>query len=73
MSDDFDLKDIMLEATAEIQEIVREVMDELTEPQELEQIRQAWAAATDDEKEQFMQENPDEYRMLMDAIKERRV
>jgi hypothetical protein len=72
MTDDFDLRDIFLEATADIQEIVREVMEELTEPQELEQIRQMWAAATDEQKEQIMRENPEEYKALMDAINERR-
>jgi DNA-binding MarR family transcriptional regulator len=70
--DEFDLRDIFLEATAEVQEIVREVMDELTEPQELEQIRQMWAAATDEQKEQIMRENPEEYKALMDAINERK-
>jgi DNA-binding MarR family transcriptional regulator len=72
MTDDFDLRDIFLEATAEIQEVIREVMEELTEPQELEQIRQMWAAATDEQKEQIMRENPEEYKALMDAINERK-
>lgn len=70
--DDLDIRDIMLEATAEIQEIVREVMDELTEPHELEKVRQMWAAAPDEIKEQFMNEQPDDYRSLMESLNERR-
>jgi hypothetical protein len=61
----------MLEATAEIQEIVREVLEELAEPQMLAEIQKQWTSLPDDQKEQFMRENPDEYRALMDAIERR--
>lgn len=67
----FDLRDIMLEATAEIQEIVREVLEELAEPQMMAEIQKHWASLPDDQKEQFMRENPDEYRTLMDAMERR--
>jgi hypothetical protein len=71
MTETFDLRDIMLEATAEIQEIVREVLEELAEPQMLAEIQKQWTSLPDDQKEQFMRENPDEYRALMDAIERR--
>jgi len=64
----FDLRDIMLEATAEIQEIVRDVLNELAEPHVLAEIQRQWATLPDDQKEKFMNENPDEYRALMDAM-----
>jgi negative regulator of genetic competence, sporulation and motility len=68
MTNDFDMRDILLEATAEVQEIFREVMEELIEPMEMEQARMLWSQLPDEAKEQFAHDNPDEYRMLMEQI-----
>jgi negative regulator of genetic competence, sporulation and motility len=68
MTDTFDMRDILLEATAEVQEIFREVMEELVEPMEMEQARMLWSQLPDEAKELFAKENPDEYRMLMEQI-----
>jgi negative regulator of genetic competence, sporulation and motility len=68
MTNDFDMRDILLEATAEVQEIFREVMEELIEPMEMEQARMLWSQLPDEAKELFAKENPDEYRMLMEQI-----
>jgi hypothetical protein len=70
---DLDLNDILLEATAEVQEIVRELMQELAEPHMRAQIRQAWMSAPDEMKDQFAKERPEEYRALMNALEERQV
>jgi hypothetical protein len=69
--DDFDLNDIMLEAAAEVQEIIRELMQELAEPHIRAQVRQAWMSAPDEMKARFASERPEEYRALMSAIEER--
>lgn len=70
--DDFDLNDIMLEATSEIQEIIRELMQELAEPHMKAKIREAWMSAPEEMKDQFARERPEEYRALMDALEERK-
>jgi hypothetical protein len=72
MDSEFDLNDIMLEAVAEVQEIVRELMTELAIPRSRAQIGQAWASSPDEMKEQFAQERPDDYAALMSALEERR-
>jgi len=69
--DDFDLRDVMLEATAEVQELIREVMTELAEPQMKAKVREAWMSAPDEMKDQFANERPEEYRALMAAMEER--
>lgn len=66
-----DLRDIMLEATAEVQQILRELLQELTAEVDKDQVRMMWAQLPDEAKEQFMRENPDEYRMLMDEMERR--
>lgn len=69
--DALDMRDILLEATAEVQEIFREVLEELAEPMEAEKVRLMWAQLPDEAKEQFMRENPEEYRMLMEEMERR--
>ena len=66
--DDFDIRDIMLEAIAEVQEIVREALQELALPQMKAQVRQTWASAPDEMKEAFNTERPEEYKQLMDFL-----
>jgi hypothetical protein len=69
MSEDFDIRDLMLDAQAEVQEIVREVVQDLLKPQMMAQIRQMWMAAPEDIKEQFKRERPEDYAALMDELK----
>ncbi len=51
MTDDFDLNDIMLEATAEVQEIIRELMVELSLPQQNRALPQSRMSAPDEMKD----------------------
>jgi len=66
--DEFDMRDLMLEATAEVQEIVRELMQDLTMPMIKAQVKQMWMTAPDEMKEQFKAERPEEYAALMDMM-----
>lgn len=70
--EDFDLRDLFLEATAEVQAIVREIMEELAEPGERAQALQAWLTAPDEVREQVMKTDPETYRAIMDAMNERK-
>jgi hypothetical protein len=63
-----DYRDVFLEATAEVQEIVREIFQELALPQMKAQIKQAWMSAPDEMKDAFQSERPQEYQDLMDLI-----
>ena len=69
---DLDLNDLMLEATAEVQEIIREIMEELAEPQMKAQAAAMWARMPDEMKELYAQERPEEYRAIMELLDERR-
>lgn len=68
MQDTLDLNDLLLEATAELQEIVGEVMQELLEPQMLSALRLQWHTLPDDTKEALKQKNPVEYRRLIQML-----
>lgn len=63
-----DLRDIMLEAQAEVQEIIRETLQELALPQMVEKFRMTWAQLPPEMKEKFQRERPEEYRALMDML-----
>lgn len=67
--DDLDIRDVMLEATAEVQEIIREVIADLTAPQVREKLLESWATAPEELKEMFATERPEEYAALMDLMK----
>lgn len=71
-NDEFDLRDIMLEATAEVQEIIREILQELAEPSEGNQVAQLWSRTPDDMKEQFASSQPEDYRNLIASLGERK-
>lgn len=62
---DFDLRDLMLEAQAEVQEIMREVMQEIALPAMTEMVRMQWAEMPEAMKEKFKAEQPEEYAALM--------
>jgi len=65
---DFDLNDITLEAQAELQEIVRELLQELAEPAMMRQMKMLWMTMPDEMKEKFKQERPEEFTALMKAV-----
>jgi len=65
----FDLRDVMLEAQAEVQDVVREVMEELEMPKVLEEFRLMWAKMSPAQKEKYQQENPEDYAMLIELMK----
>ena len=65
---DFDLGDVMLEAVAEIQEIMREVVGEITEPQRIQMIASMWTQMPEEMKEQFKKDRPQEYAAMMEAM-----
>lgn len=67
-NNDLDMQDLLLEATAEVQEIVRELLQELVMPKMRGQVKQMWMTAPDEMKEQFKQERPQEYAALMELI-----
>ena len=66
MSDNgIDLRDMMLECTAEVKEIFRETMIELTEPIIEMELKMMWAQMPAELKDRLAQERPEEYAMLM--------
>lgn len=66
-----DIKDLMLEAQAELQEAVRSIAAELAKPRMMAEVRKAWVTAPDALKEQFKQERPEDYAALMKELKRR--
>ena len=63
-----DIRDLMLEAQAEIQEIVQEVMQEILEPQMTDALRIRWDTVPEEMKEMLKQQNPKTYRRLLQMI-----
>ena len=69
MSDNgIDFRDMMLECTAEVKEIFRETMIELTEPIMEMELKMMWAQLPAELKDKLAQERPEEYAMLMKQI-----
>ena len=60
-----DFRDMMLECTAEVKEIFRETMIELTEPIIEMELKMMWAQMPAELKDKLAQERPEEYAMLM--------
>ncbi len=67
-SDSVDLRDIMLEAIAEVREAFRDVMIDLTQPIVRLELARVWAELPPEMKDKVMAEMPDEYEMLMKEI-----
>lgn len=67
----FDIKDVVLEAQAEIEAAMREVMRELVEPQMMARVRRMWFTAPDELKDMFRRERPEEYAALMNDLRRR--
>lgn len=68
MSNSIDFRDMMLECTAEVKEIFRETMIELTEPMMEMELKMMWAQLPAELKDKLAQERPEEYTMLMKQI-----
>ena len=68
MPDRLDLRDVMLEAIADVREIFREVMIEATAPMVEMELRQMWAQMPQELKDRLAAERPEEYEMLMKQI-----
>lgn len=64
-----DLRDVMLEAQADVQEVMREVLQELALPQMVTTFVKTWAQMPQAMKEKFQREKPEEYRALMEMMK----
>jgi hypothetical protein len=63
-----DFRDMMLEAIAEVREIFRAAMIELTEPVMDMELRKMWATMPPELKDKLATERPEEYKMLMKHI-----
>lgn len=66
---DFDLRDMLLEAEADVQEVMRDMLQELEMPLMKEQAIKQWLSQPEAIKEQVKKESPQEYAALMDMIK----
>ncbi|MCA9916255.1 MAG: hypothetical protein KC496_23020 [Anaerolineae bacterium] len=64
-----DLNDLMLEAAAEVENVMIEFEMEMQKPQMLKQFAKLWAELPDEGKEQFKRERPEEYRALIAGLK----
>ena len=67
-SNPYDLRDVMLEAQAEVQAIMREVLQEIALPMMMDTFKQQWFSLPPEMKEQFSRERPDEYKALMEMM-----
>ena len=60
-----DLRDLALEAQAELDEAVTECMQELVQPALEQAIRMRWASLSDEQKEAIKEGYPDIYESIM--------
>ena len=67
--DTFDLREILLEAQAEVAAAVDEIFLELGLPAMMDQAKIQWATLSPEDKERFKLERPAEYQALMNALK----
>jgi hypothetical protein len=65
----FDIRDLMLEVEADVQVIMREVVQDFVKPQMMAQIKKMWITAPDEVKESFKRERPQEYAELMEDLR----
>jgi len=65
-----DMQDALLEAQAEVQAVIREVMLDITKGTILPQAAMKWAQADADSREQFKQARPNDYEAMMRGMKD---
>lgn len=63
------IKDAVLEAQADVQGIMREVMREMIAPHIQRMAKMKWAHMSADEKELFKRQQPEQYQALMKELK----
>ena len=68
MANTYDLRDVMLEAQAEVQEIMREVQQDIAIPLMMEKFKLQWTQMPSAMKEQFSRERPQEYAALIEMM-----
>lgn len=66
--DKIDFRDMLLECIADVREVFREAMIELTEPLMEMELRRMWAQMPAELKDRLAQERPEEYAMLMKQL-----
>lgn len=64
-----DLRDVMLEVVAGVQETMRELEQEIVEPQVMEAVVEAWTLQSAEVKEKFKRERPEAYAAMMELLK----
>jgi len=65
----WDYKDLVLEAQAEVAEILQSVMQELMEPQMIAALRLRWGTIPEEAKELLRKQQPDTYNRLIQMLK----
>lgn len=63
--DNIDLRDLVLEAQAELDEALQELTTELLEPLMLQAMRMKWATLPPEQKEAMQKEYPDIYENIV--------
>lgn len=63
-----DFRDILLESIADVREIVRDVIIDLTAPVMEMELKKMWAQMPQELKDKLATERPEEYKALMDHI-----
>jgi len=64
-----DLRDIVLEAAAKVQQLDIEFKKQIAMPQMKGKVAQLWRELPDETKEKFAQEQPQAYAALMESLK----
>lgn len=64
-----DLRDVMLEVVAGVQETMRELEQEIVEPQIMEAVVEAWTLQSAEVKEKVKRERPEAYAAMMELLK----
>lgn len=72
MSDDLDLRDLLLEVEAELTEAIGDVVKELQLPQMKTALRVRWMTMPDELKEQIKEDEPELYKQIMLMVDEER-
>jgi len=68
MAKEFDYRDLLLSATADVTRLMGEVMQEMTAAEANEQMLMIWHSLPAEMKEKFKKDRPEEYKLLMDQL-----
>ena len=64
-----EFQDAILEAQADVMEALREVSRDIVLPMIEQEAKMKWAQMSDEEKERFKAERPDDYAAFMEGLK----